>query len=218
MTSRNTSGPCSSQKVVDRHQVAQALRHLLALELQHAVVDPVAGKRLSGEALGLGDLVLMVRKDQVVAAAVDVDLVAQVQQVHRRAFDVPARPALAPRAVPTRLARLGRLPQGEIAFVLFLLAARHTRAGDGLIQPPSGELAIVGIGPHAEIDIAAGRDVGVLFLQQAGHHLDDLRDGLRDAREDRWPQHVQLLQLRLVLLGIAAGDHGRIFAGLVSRG
>ena len=33
--------------------------------------------------------------------------------------------------------------------------------------------------------------------------------------KDRRPQHVQLLQLRLVLLGVAAGDHGRIFAALV---
>src|SRR5512133_333495 len=99
-------------------------------------MHPVAGEGLAGVALRLRDLVLVMREDQVVAAAMDIDLLAQVTQVHRRALNVPARPSLAPGAVPTGLARLGRLPEGEITFVLFVLAGGYTRAGDGLVQAP----------------------------------------------------------------------------------
>ncbi|MPM50067.1 hypothetical protein SDC9_96801 [bioreactor metagenome] len=45
-------------------------------------MDPVAGKLLAGERFTLSDLVLMVREDQVIAAAVDIDLLAQVIEVH----------------------------------------------------------------------------------------------------------------------------------------
>jgi hypothetical protein len=111
------------QELINRDQVAQALRHLLALELEHAVVHPVAGEGLAGVRLGLRDLVLVMREDQVVAAAVDVDLFAQELHAHGRAFDVPARPALAPGALPARLARLRSLPEGEVALLQLLLAA-----------------------------------------------------------------------------------------------
>src|SRR5450759_529424 len=100
-------------------------------------MHPVAGKRLAGIALSLRDLVFLMRKDQIVATTVDIDLLAQVAQVHRRAFDVPTRSSLAPRTIPAWFAWLGRLPEGEIAFVLLLLAARNAGARDGLGQAPA---------------------------------------------------------------------------------
>jgi hypothetical protein len=48
----------------------------------------------------LRDLVFVMREDQVVAAAVNVDLFAEFGEVHGGAFDVPAGAALAPRTVP----------------------------------------------------------------------------------------------------------------------
>jgi len=42
--------------------------HFLAAKLQHAVMDPVAGKLLTGVRLALGNLILVMREDQVVAA------------------------------------------------------------------------------------------------------------------------------------------------------
>ena len=88
----------------------ERLRHLLAAEGQHARVQPVAREVADAErALGLGDLVLVVREDQVGAAAVDVEGLAEVAVRHGRALDVPARAARAPGALPRRLARLRRL-------------------------------------------------------------------------------------------------------------
>ena len=51
-------------------------------------------------ALGLGDFVLVVGEDEIDAAAMDVEGLAQKRLAHRRAFDVPAGAALAPRAIP----------------------------------------------------------------------------------------------------------------------
>ncbi len=62
------------QKLIDGHQVANRLGHLFAAKLEHAVVHPETGKLLAGKAFGLGNLILMVRKDQVISAAVDVNL------------------------------------------------------------------------------------------------------------------------------------------------
>ena len=76
-------------------------RHLLALDLQEAVVHPVSRHQLGVpmRAARLGDLVLVVREDEVDAAAVDVERLAEVAPRHRRALDVPAR--------------AGPMPQGD---------------------------------------------------------------------------------------------------------
>ena len=79
--------------------------------------------------LGLRALVLVVREHEVVAAAVEVEALAEELERHRRALDVPARPALAPRRVPRRLARLGRLPQREVDRAALRLVDLDPRAG-----------------------------------------------------------------------------------------
>ena len=49
------------------------LGHLLAAEIDHPIVEPVLGEGLAVGALRLGDLVLVMREDQVTASAVDVE-------------------------------------------------------------------------------------------------------------------------------------------------
>ena len=91
------------QHVAHGEEIAEAFRHLLAVHQQHAVVQPDAGEAAAGEgAAALRQLVLVVRKDQVAAAAVDVEGLAQIAPRHGAALDVPARPAAAPGAVPAR--------------------------------------------------------------------------------------------------------------------
>ena len=81
----------------------------------------------AGGRLALGDLVFMVREDQVLAAAVDVDLLAQILFGHDRALDVPAGPAFSPGGAPEGLAFLFRLPEHEIQRVLLLFLAGHQK-------------------------------------------------------------------------------------------
>src|SRR3546814_8578424 len=80
------------QQLGHRHDVAEALRHLLGSgHREEAVVKPETGERHAVmRAAALGDLILMMRKDEVEAAGVDVDRLAQMRLDHRRAFDVPA--------------------------------------------------------------------------------------------------------------------------------
>ncbi len=59
---------------MDGDEVAEALRHLFTFDLQEAVVHPHIGhpRRIEGAAR-LGDLVLVMRKNEVDAAAVDIE-------------------------------------------------------------------------------------------------------------------------------------------------
>src|SRR4029078_268329 len=79
------------QQFMDGDEVADGLRHLLTLHLEEAVMQPIVGHdRCVEGAARLGDLVLMMRKDEVDAAAMDVESLAEMLPRHGRAFDVPA--------------------------------------------------------------------------------------------------------------------------------
>ena len=107
----------------------------------------------------------MVREHQVEPAAVDVERFAQILHAHGRALDVPAGPALAPRAVPRRLAGLGALPEGEVARVALAVADLDAGAGLQLLGIAVAELAVVGVLGDVEVDVAAG-GVGVALVDQ----------------------------------------------------
>src|SRR5205807_7834263 len=97
-------------------------------------------------------------KDQVGAAAVQVHLLAQVLQRHRRTLDVPARSPLTPRALPAGLVRRAGLPEHEIERVLLARVVRIgtvlRRQRDHLLATEPAEAAVVGDAAHAEIDMA----------------------------------------------------------------
>ena len=124
------AGVAAREHVAQGVEVAERLGHLLAVHHQVRAVQPVAGERLAGGRLALGDLVLVVRKDVVHAAGVDVEALAEVPHAHRGALDVPAGPAPAPRRVPADVAVLlvPRLPQREVGEILLLVLVLHAPA------------------------------------------------------------------------------------------
>ena len=94
-------------------------------------MQPEARERFAGERFRLRDFVFVMREDQIDAAGVDIQRLAQVLDGHHGALDVPAGAAGADGGVPERLAFLGGFPEGEIARVgLFVLVHVHARAGD----------------------------------------------------------------------------------------
>src|SRR5262245_66293175 len=104
------------EKVAREAHVAERLRHFLAVELDEPVVQPIAREGLAAVAAGaLRELVLVVRKQQVDAAAVNIDRFPEVRGRHRRALDVPTGPAAAPGAIPTDDLGARRLPPHEVA-------------------------------------------------------------------------------------------------------
>ena len=94
------AGVAAGQEVGQRGEVAERLRHLGALDLDPAVVHPVPGEGLAvGD--GLRPLVLVVRERQVLAAAVQVESLAQQVERHDHALGVPPGPARPPRRRPS---------------------------------------------------------------------------------------------------------------------
>ena len=88
-----------NKRLIRRDKVPERLGHFLAVNGEEAVVDPVSREGPAGRPR-LGDLILVVREDEVHPAAVDVEGIAEVLRAHRGAFDVPARAARPPRAAP----------------------------------------------------------------------------------------------------------------------
>src|SRR5205085_1856349 len=133
------------QQFVHGDEIAERFRHFGAVDAEEAVVHPKAHEWPTVmRRLALRELVLVMRKDQIDAAAMDVEGLAEMRLAHRRAFDVPARPAAAPRAVPARLLRRRRLPQHKIAGVLLVGRDLDAGAGDQLVAAAPGQPAVAG--------------------------------------------------------------------------
>src|SRR5690606_29790182 len=77
-------------------EIAERLRHLFVVDTHRTVVHPQVDELRAGGAFGLRDLVVVMRKHQVAAAAVNVEGVAEAGGRHGRTFDVPARTTEAP--------------------------------------------------------------------------------------------------------------------------
>ena len=178
----------------------------MALHLQHAVVHPVVGQRLPGDGLGLQDLVLVVREDQVVAAAVDVDLLAQVAVDHGGALDVPSRPALPPGRVPGDLAGLGRLPHGEVQGVPLVGVRRDPSGGLHLLGGAVGEPALAAHLGDVEVDAAVLGGVGVAVVDDPLHHGYDVADALAGLGVDVGAVDAQPGGVLEVLLDVPGGE------------
>ena len=118
----------------------------------------------------------------------DIELRTEVLVRHRHAFGVPARPSASPRRGPGRLTGLGALPQREVA--LIALAGRHSLALMDVVDPVPGQLAVVGVAQHVEVDVAATL-VGVAGLDQSLDQLDHLRDVAGGPGFDRGRQDAE---------------------------
>ena len=123
----------------------------------------------------LRELVLVVREDEVEPAAVDLEGRAEELLGHRRALDVPARPAPPPRRVPRRvLALLVRLPEREVPRILLqlarLLLLGRVARGSASSRPRARRSPVRG---DAEVDVAAG-GIGEAAVDQLLDEADDL--------------------------------------------
>ena len=149
------AGASSSRSLISTIVSGSDLEIFRPLLGQQAVVQPVRGERLAAEALRLHQLVLVVGEDQVEAAAVDVEVPAEELHAHRRALDVPPRPPRPPGALPRRLARLGALPQREVARMMLQRRGLDPGAGQQLLRVAVAELAVLGRLADVEVDVAA---------------------------------------------------------------
>ena len=128
-------------------EIAERLRHFLALDHEVRAVQPVADEFFAGAAFGLRDLGLVMREDVVDAAAMDIEFRAEEGGGHGAALDVPAGPAAAPGRIPADVAIgfVPRFPEREVADAfLFVFVVADAAGGAQFVEIEMRELAVVG--------------------------------------------------------------------------
>ena len=194
------------QNVLDQEEIVQGLAHLFRIDSDEAVVEPVFDHGLlAGERFGLSDFVFMVREDEVAATAVEVESIAEVLIAHSRAFDVPARTAFTPRAIPRRFARFSPFPESEVHGIVFAVVDFDAGAGHHVVEAAAAQFAIVGELFDAVIDVVVD-DVGIALVDKSLNHVDDFIHVFRNAGILISPADVELVHDVEVRRNIAVGN------------
>ena len=180
------------EQVVD---VAEALRHLLALGIDdEAMVHPVVREPLA-QSDRLGALVLVMGELEVLPTAVEVEALTEQIEAHHHALAVPPWAALSPGRRPRRLARLGELPQGEVGRVSFVAGPEHlavATAGQHVVEALMHEQAIALHRGHRQVHTIVG-DIPVAECHQLLDHCHHLRYVLGGVGHVGGPSHIDLL-------------------------
>jgi hypothetical protein len=205
----NGTGIPLATKGVDEHQVAEALRHLVAVHVHHRHVHPVAHEGFAGGRLALCTLAFVVREDEVAATTMQVDGGSEFAQCQSAALDVPAGPAGTPHGVPTGFVGLAGVPQHEVERVALVRVV-------GLATPLAGDGDHLGLGEltdGAEIgepgDVEVHAATGLVGVAAVEHHSDeaaDVGDGRRGARGAVHRKSVQRLHVALEPRLLAGGE------------
>src|SRR5262245_43207478 len=122
------------------------------------------------------------RKLQILVAAVDVEVRPEQHRAHRRALDVPARPAAAERRLPGWFPFLRALPEDEIERVLLAGIDLDSFPRAQLVQRFARELAVARESAHRVVDVATDRAVRETAMLERVDHPDHLRDVAGGAR------------------------------------
>ena len=182
-------------------------------------MHPEACEHLAAVRAGaLRHFVLVVREEQVVAAGVDVDGFAEMRLGHRRAFDVPTRPAHAPGRIPARQFGWRGLPQNKVARVALVRRDVDARAGDHLVHRAARKLAVVGIAGDREQHVAVG-GIGMAAGDEFLDHRDHLRHVFGGMRLDVLADHTESVHVlaidRRELVGDRRDRYAEFLRGVV---
>ena len=125
---------------------------------------------------------------------------------------MPARPALAPGAVPRGLAGFLRLPQGKVQRVFLMLVHIHARAAFQIVQILPAQAAVMVKSSHTVVHVAI-RGVSQSVIHQFLNQRDDLRDVFGRARMHSGGADTQRLRVDEVFGDKAFGQlrHGNAF-------
>ena len=194
----------------DRQELTLGLAHLTVGGVQVQHVHPVIAPVMPQISLRLGDLVGVVGEGVVDAAAVDVQVLAQVLHGDTGTLDMPAGIAHAPGRIPLEglVFKLGLgEPEDEVVLValvgvlLHALPDAHRQIIGVVVVEDIVALQLGGI----EIDIAAG-GIGVAGIHQFGDDLDILIDTICCGLHHVGPLDVELTAVLKEGVGVELGD------------
>ncbi len=169
-----------------RLEITERFRHLASFEIQQAAVNPkVCHRRKRHQRLALRDLIFVMRKDQICAAAVNVEAEpVRVEQRfrHRRTLDVPTGASVTVAVeAPARLSRLREFPKRKIERIFFVFANFNACAGFQFIDVAIAQHPVPWKGAHTVVDAVLRYICMTAFEQFANHRL-NLRNVLRCIR------------------------------------
>ena len=181
------AGETFGEEIAQSEKIAKGFAHFLAFDEQKGAVQPIPGERLAVRLAScpftLSNFILVMRKNQIFAAHVNIDTWAEEFHTHGAALDVPARTAFAPRAGPEHATIIGSagLPKGEVgdSFLgVFVVGDALTLAHFLKIQFEQLAVGVAGgaIFFDAEIDRAIGGSIGDALLHQLVNQIDYFRD------------------------------------------
>ena len=151
-------------------------------------------------------LALVVREDEVHAASVDVEVVAQILASHSCAFAVPSREAVAPRTGPSHdVFGLCGFPEGKVRLVLLLAHAGQiaTCVLDVLEVSAREDAPAVVLVVLLDVEVdAAVALVGIAVVEDLADELLLLDDVARGVRLDAWRQTSQGVHRLVEAVGV----------------
>src|SRR5260221_3508391 len=202
------------EQLANTRDVAGRLGHLGPVHPQVGAMQPGADEWLTGGGLALGDLVLVMRKDEVHAAGMDVERRAEVGHAHRRALDVPARAPGTDLRRPRRFARFGPLPQREVSNVVLAVLVRF----DAFPHPEAfrvepGEATVCRPRGDPEEDRTILRPVGMAAFEERRDEVGHLLDVLGRPRQDVGHGHAQGHGIGQEAFEVSVGQGADRFAG-----
>ena len=181
-------------------------------------MHPVFGETTAGRgAEALRHFVLMMRENQILSAAMNVEINTEMLAAHGRAFDMPAGPAKSPGAVPARIIPERRFPQHKIGRVFLVGGNLHAGAGNHLVAVPVGEAAIVIPGRHIEQHMTVFL-IGMTIGDQGRDDVDHLRDMFGRPRLDSRRQAAKVCGILAELGGGTFGQVADTFAVVAGAG
>ena len=198
---------------------ALAFAHLTAVGVQVVYMEPVVTPLVTEICFTLGDLIGVVREGIINAAAVDIQVLAQVLHRNAAALDVPAGVTHTPGGIPLQLLVL-KLALGEpqhkvrlVALVLVLFHALPDTDGEILLVVVVKDIILLQLG-GIKVNIAACY-IGVALFQQPLHQLDEFGNagggGLHHIRD----LNIQLAAVLKEGVGVVFGDlHHRFMLAL----
>ena len=158
----------------------------------------------------------MVWEDQVTAAAVEIEAFAKVFHAHGRAFNMPARASVAPRAFPVRFAGFGCFPQRKIKRVMLFVVNVNAGAGHHIFQLASGKFAVAVKLFNAVIYIAV-KLIGIAFINKGLYNIDNFLHMLGNTRVNMRASYVQLIHYFKISVDITPADVAPLHAFLIRR-
>ncbi len=126
----------------------------------------------------LGNLIFVMREDQIDSAAVNIKSGSQKFAGHHHALGMPAGTTFSPGTLPLWFTRFGFFPESKICGMFFLNIFFHTGSDLQFNDIFAGKLAVVFIGFDGKINIAI-HFVSKSFLFQITDQTDHFADIFR---------------------------------------